>query len=344
MATEQDEMRAAVFHGAGDIRIEQVELPAPGDADVLVRIGACGICGTDLTPYRVGRGDTIAPGTRIGHEFMGTVARVGRLVEGVTEGMRVVINPIAAQAIPHHADICGGFADFKCVENAALGFNLLALPDAVGDAEGALLEPMSVGRHAALVGIGGDPTIDTAVVLGGGPIGLSTLVALRSLGVADVVVADPSPLRRETALALGAAAVVDPLTEDLFAALAGRHGTTTKRRGGPATRLYVDTVAKAELLNAVVGTAARGSRLVVVGLYNQPVPVDLLQLVYREIALLGSVGYDFAADFQAGIDLIASGAIDVGRMVSHRFPLAAIGDAFATAVDPTRAVKVVVSP
>ena len=340
MATAHESMDGAVFHGRGDVRLESLPVPVLGPRDVLVKVGACGICGTDLTPYRVGRGDVIKPGSRIGHEFMGSVARVGSDVVGIREGMRVAVNPITAQANPWEADICGGFAEFKKVENAALGYNLLPLPDAVTDAAGALLEPLSVARHATLM-MQADAA--RALVLGAGPIGLGTLALLKLQGVEDVAVADVSAYRRQRALELGASRVIDPAAEDLMQALAEQHGRVRDEvAGGPATDVIFDLAGSVDALNTVVRGARRGAQIVVVALYNRPVPVDLLQLVYRQISITGSVAYDFASDFRCVADLIAERALNVEPILSHRFPLAQVSEAFQLAADSASAAKVIV--
>ncbi|MEE9202040.1 MAG: alcohol dehydrogenase catalytic domain-containing protein, partial [Dehalococcoidia bacterium] len=191
-------MKAAVFCGPRDLRVEEVPVPEIGSQEILVKVEACGICGSDLHLYRTGgfedMGLPMGSGRVMGHEFGGEVVAVGDSVVGIAPGDRV-----AALAM-------GGFAEMVRIPRAVLGRNVFQLPGEVSYEEAATLEPLAACLHAITVA---DPSPgDTVVVLGAGIIGLGCLQVLRASHDCRLIVADLSEKRLGLARQLGADEVI----------------------------------------------------------------------------------------------------------------------------------------
>ena len=227
------------------IDVVDIERPVPGPKDALVRIRACGICGTDVSFLHMG-GIPFGPGGSmislpLGHEPAGEIVEVGSEVRGLKVGDRVVVNP---QAAPSGIIGCGGklggMRDYLLIEDAVLGASVAVFPDTVPFDVAALNEPMAVARHC--VNRSQAKPTDKVVVFGAGPIGLGATIWLKLRGVEHVAVADVIPERLETALAVGADAVINSASEDVTARLTELHGTAANALGQPraGTDIYID--------------------------------------------------------------------------------------------------------
>jgi threonine dehydrogenase-like Zn-dependent dehydrogenase len=333
-------MKIAMIHGPGDVRLDDVPDPVPGPDDVLVRVAACGICGSDLA--YVAAGGLGGPGGRmpLGHEIAGVVERVGSAVAGLTRGQHVVVNPMAAGNNIGNGGPEGGLAPLLVVRNAAHAAAVLPIPADVPFARAALAEPLGVALHAvnraALAS-----TTDRVVVLGAGSIGLGVVFWLAHRGVRDVVVADLSPARRALAERLGARVAFDPRTRSLHDALAEAHGAGNVF-GWPIVQsdVFIDAAGAASLIGDVVGIARAGARLVVVALHGAPVAVDFRLLLAKELTITAAIGYpDELPDV---IAMLATGDARVDALVSHHIEWPNLADALALARDRDQAHKVMV--
>ena len=202
----------SVHTGAPDaIDVVDLERPAPGPNDVLLRVRACGICGTDVTFLHMG-GGPFGPGGEmtavpLGHEPAGEIVSPGAEATGLKVGDHVVVNPQAAPSgIIGCGGALGGMREYLIIENAVVGKSLALIPDSVPFDVAALNEPLAVALHC-FNRSGARPT-DKVVVFGAGPIGLGATIWLKLRGVQHVIVADVIPTRLETALAVGADAVI----------------------------------------------------------------------------------------------------------------------------------------
>lgn len=226
----------SVLAARNKVDVVDVERPVPGPKDALVRVRACGICGTDTFFLHLGGMPTGADGSTraipLGHEPAGEVVEVGAEVTGLAVGNRVVVNP---QAAPTGIIGCGGelggMDEYLLVENAKVGTSVAVLPDDMPFDVAALNEPMAVARHA--VNRSGARPTDKVVVFGAGPIGLGAAIWLKLRGVEHVTVVDIIPERLETALSVGADAVVDSAVEDLTGRLKELHGEAANALGQP---------------------------------------------------------------------------------------------------------------
>lgn len=332
-------MKQARLHGIDDLRIDDVPLPATGPDDVLVQVAACGICGSDIG--YVAKGGLIGPSPEplaLGHELSGTLIAVGERVRDLEVGMRVVVNPddnLIGSGGPG-----GGFAPYLPVRNARRNINVLVIPAHLPADIAALTEPLAVALHGvnrAEVGPG-----KKVVVFGAGAIGLGAVVGLRRRGVTDIVSVDISPERLRLAAQLGASVTVNPREQDLRAVLEREHGASSMF-GWPMvnTDVFIDAAGAAEPLQQAITICRTGTRFVIVALHKHPVPLDLVQVMAKELVITGSIAYP-TDEFAEVLDMLSSGAVDVSPMISHRFRFDDFIEAFATAKDTAKALKVIV--
>ena len=331
-------MKRVQLHGPADVRLEDVVEPQPGPRDAVVRVAACGICGSDVGYIR--RGGLAGP-TRdpmpLGHELSGVVERIGDEVGGLAPGTRVVLNPLGAGNMIGNGGSEGGFAPRLLVRNAAAGESLLPIPDELPLEIAALAEPLGVGMNAVdrvEAGVG-----DKVAVFGAGPIGLAAVATLRDRGVEDVVAVDLSPRRLEIAAKLGARATIHAGEEDTWARLRELHGTEPVL-GAPmtATDAYVEASGASSVLHQIPGQAKSKARISIVALHYEPVPVNFLLVMMKQLSLLGAMEYP--DDYSRTIELLARW--DLSPMVTHRFPLEAFQNGLAVAEDPQAGGKVMI--
>lgn len=191
-------MKSVIVSGAGSTAIVEIPTPTPGPDDVLIKMRACGICGSNGFYVEIGGIPPLQGKTPLGHEPAGEVVEVGAKVEGIAVGDHVVINPMADGAnMLGSGGPVGALSEYVLIERARVGVNLAILPPEVPFHVAALNEPMAVARHA--VNRTGVKAGDTVVVFGGGPIGLGAVIGFKLSGAQHVVVADILPSRLEKA-------------------------------------------------------------------------------------------------------------------------------------------------
>jgi (R,R)-butanediol dehydrogenase/meso-butanediol dehydrogenase/diacetyl reductase len=336
--------------------LSSVELPVPHaqEGEVVIEVAHCGICGSDLHSFS--SGFAARPGQVLGHEFSGRVLE-SQGVAGVAVGDRVTARPLipcgrCRACVEGETQLCedgvsrglgyglrGAFAERVLVPSAVLGRTLFALPDEVSDRAGALVEPLAVGLHA--VGQAEVRAGETVVVLGAGPIGLAVVIFLRRAGIDGVIVADPSPLRRETARRLGAELTIDAAVEstvDAVAAVTGRGSSPSSARAD----VVIDCAGVPAAFEDALRLVRPGGRVVLCAMYGRKVQMRPDRLTGGELTLRGSVGY--RDEFPAVIAALARDEIDTGALISHELPLAQIDEAFRIQADPARSLKVLVTP
>jgi L-iditol 2-dehydrogenase len=334
-------MRAAVYHAAGDVRVEDVERPVPGPGELLVEMRACGICGSDLTDWYV---QSRAP-VVLGHEPVGVIVEAGESTGPVVPGLgrRVFVHhhvPCLECELCRrgHETLCerfratrirpGGFSELILVpaENAAL--DVLEVPEHVSDGAATAIEPLAcVVRGQQRAGVGGDSRL---LVVGGGQIGLLHALAGRAAG-AEVLIAEPLPSRRAFAERLGIAGV-EAGPDAILDALGGARPTVVVLCTGAA--------AAWDLAQA---TVAKGGTIQLFALLRpgEPRSLDGHDLLFREITFGGSYSAG-PADTRAALELIATGAVPTEALVTHRFELEETVQALAVARTP-EALKVIVT-
>lgn len=329
-------MKVAVIHGPGDLRLDDAERPSAGPADVVIKVAAAGICGTDLHFRNMGARH--ARPMPLGHEFAGEIVEVGSQVASWKAGDRVAYNSYNSPADVGRGGECGGFSDYVVLRDADSHVqSLCRVPGEVSLEHAALVEPIAVAMHAVNRA---DPKPDESVALFGvGPIGLGVIIALRWRGVEDIVAFDLSPLRRERAMALGARTVLDPREHPPASALSRLRGSASLFGSTyPQTEIYIESSGAPGLLGEIAGFCNKRSRIISLAIQRQPVTLDGTKLMSKEISLIGSSGYP--DEFPEVMARMASRVVDPELMITHRFPFSDFLRAFETASDPSTAAKV----
>ena len=343
MTAVPETMLAAFSGGKEKIEVKDTPVPAPGAGEVLLRVRACGICGSDLHFYRgeLPALPTISPG----HEFAGEVTEVGEGVQGFASGQRVVVEPIRAcrrcsycRTGSYH--LCpkrvllgtfanGGLAEYVTVPD----YTLYPLPDALDYELAALVEPLAVavhGLHLVDLSFG-----ERVIILGSGSIGVMVALVARALGAADVIVTYRYEHQAKAALAAGATRAVQ--AEEAAGLVKEKPDVVVETVGG-----------RADTLNQAIGLVRLGGRVSVLGLFTGSVQVNALTLMLNEVRLTGGITYcrrGRHSDFDVALRMIEADPERARGMISHRFPLGEVDEAFRTAADKsTASLKVQINP
>ncbi|MFI5396204.1 MAG: zinc-binding dehydrogenase [Candidatus Binatia bacterium] len=335
-------MQRVTIHAPNDVRLTEIPMPEPGLNDVVVKIAACGICGSDLSYVAMG-GLPVASGgpMPIGHELSGTVHAVGTAVKSLRVGQRVVVNPEAGSNRIGNGGPEGGFAPYLLVRNVTSSECVYPLPGSLTFQQGALVEPLAVGMHA--VNQSETRPGDKVVVFGAGPIGLGTIVCLRYRGVKDIIAVDLSPTRLALAKRLGARVVCNAASADPWKVIREHHGRELVHGVMPAvgTDVYIDASGAAPVVRGIFDNSKFGTRMVVVAMHKQEVSLPFFHVMAKELTIKGAMAYP--DEFPAVIEMLASGSVDVSPMITHQFDFAEFMEALATAQQPDKAAKVMVN-
>jgi threonine dehydrogenase-like Zn-dependent dehydrogenase len=334
-------MRVAMVTAPGETTVVEFPVPTVGPSDALVKMRACGICGSDAFYISLGGIPPRQGHTPLGHEPAGEVVEVGGDVTDISVGDHVVINPMTAPGgIIGNGGEYGALADYLLVADAIRGKSLEVVPDHIPFEVAALNEPMAVARHG--VNRCAPKATDNVVVFGAGPIGLGATIAFKSVGVSHVAVADLIPARLDKALKVGADAVINSAAEDVMQRLLELHGAGESMFPGKAgTDIYFDAAGAPAVISTALAAAKPGARLGVVAVHKESVPVDFVNIMSNEITIVGSMGYPDEI-FEVTEDLIANWE-KYAVIVSHTIPFDEVGDALRIASTPGAADKVVVT-
>jgi (R,R)-butanediol dehydrogenase/meso-butanediol dehydrogenase/diacetyl reductase len=350
-------MKAAVFHAAHDIRVEDVPAPtAVGAREVLVRPYWCGICGTDLHEYAMG--PIVTPATPhplngsvipqiLGHELSAEVIEVGREVTRLKVGDRVSAMPLL---VDDECYYCRRGLNHLCRKMACVGLSyawggiaelavlperiLTVLPERVTEQQGALVEPTAVaayGVDAAHVRPG-----DRVLITGAGPIGALAALYAASLG-AQVFVSEPNPARQALIRGLGVAEVLDPGALDVA-------GYLKDRLDGVGVDAAIECSGNERALQTALASVRSAGRVAQTGLHTRPASIDPMLLAQRDLTLVGTWCYP-VTDFPRIVGLIAAGRLPVERIVSAQIAIDDIVErGFEALLSPTGdQVKVLVN-
>ena len=335
-----DTMLVAEVQGPRRLSVRRVPVPEFGTDDALLRVHACGICGSDVHRYLVDAyGSRFRYPLNSGHEFAAEVVAVGERVNDFKTGERVTGHS-------RWADSGGAFAEYLLVPDADR--NLISIegagqtgPDGRLDAAlVTLIEPLTVGLNAldlcAFSAAYTSKRPPQLVILGSGTIGLSVLLAAQARSHRDIVVSEPSRLRRDIAESLGAHSV-DPGGEDGLERLRN----VVAAQGAD---LVFECAGTADSIDHAVEIAARGGTLAMVALSRTELGIPAMKVVTHRLKVQGVTGaplHEYAAE---AIAILRSRAREAAQLVTHRFPLADAEQAFELACDPHSCCKVLVEP
>jgi L-iditol 2-dehydrogenase len=343
-------MKAAVFQGPRRVEIQERPVPGIRDDEVLLRVRASGICGSDVHGFEGRIPDRRPAGLVMGHEACGEVADAGARVTRFKAGDRVAVNPLipcgACDACAHgwfhmcDAMVTFGsairvFHDGLTAEYAAVPERQLArLPDGVSFQEGAVVEPAGNAVHLlnrAVLETGG-----SVAVFGTGTIGLLVVQAARMAGARQVIAVEPNPFRREQARAGGADVAVDPRAEDPVAAV-------LKATGDRGVDVAAETAGFAVTYRACLEVVRKRGKVIAFGFMEPEVTFSLRRIIYREVSIIGSTAFTY--EIETALALMAGGRLNVRPLITHTFPLERAQEAYETAADPgSRSIKVLVIP
>lgn len=344
-------MRAAVWHGRRDVRIEEVPSPRePAGEDVLVDVLWCGICGTDLHEYAAGPIFIPSNLSRVvlGHEFSARVAAVGPEVTRVRPGDRVAVIPhqpcrrcaFCIQGMTQHCrqlQLVGLTRDGAFTRSVVVREDqLVPLPASVSDEAGAMLEPLAVTLRAMY--LPGVQLGDDVAIIGAGPIGLCAVACARACGMGRVVVIEKLPRRGALALALGADEVIDPSEVDPAEAV---HELTN----GGGVDIAVECVGLVSTMNLAIRLAKPGGLAVLLGVAEGEGALDLGHAAAEQKEIRGCIGY-FDGEWETAVELLASGRLDPSPLVTDRIAVEdAVENGFERLLkDKDSSVKVLVHP
>ncbi len=333
-------MKAAVFHGPRDIRFEEIERPVLETGEILLKVHACGICGSDLHTYRHGLfmqlGKPIESGRVLGHEFSGEVIEINGEVPGVNIGDRVTTVGM------------GGNAEYIRI-SADMAQALVPIKENVGYLEAATTEPLATSLHAANLG---DPQSgETHVVIGAGIIGLGILQCIKARSNAKVIAVDLSKKRLEKALDLGADETINATETNLIETLSGdsliSENLLSSTSGGVDVVYDCAGMGKnskgQSVLEQALSIVRQNGKVIVVAVFEQALTIDYNIIVRKGIQLHGSWAWEME-EFVESARLIASGEIDRKPLISHTFPLEQASEAYETQLMAEEAIKVVLTP
>lgn len=332
-------MKAAIFQGLSQpLAVEDVADPQPGTGEVVVKVGRCGICGSDLHMSE-DAAYGCRPGDIFGHEFAGEIVEVGREVTAVKTGTLVSVIPFmscgqcdhcrrgAVQWCEAFALQGGGYAEYTKVSvNQCVG-----LGSDVSLADGAIIEPLAVALHG--LNRAGMRAEDKVLVLGAGPIGLALAFWARQRGAARVVVQDISPFQHERAIAMGAHAFVVDLADPI--------GAAERALGGKADIVF-ECVGVPGLISQAIGQVKPQGTILLLGLCTKPDPINTFAMLTKEVTLVTSAFFT-VQDYQASLAVLDNGAIEPRMMVTETIALSDVPTMFESLKQRSGHCKVLIA-
>jgi 2-desacetyl-2-hydroxyethyl bacteriochlorophyllide A dehydrogenase len=334
----------AVITSPGKIEFQQKTLPVLGDEDVLIRVHAAAICGSDLHLFK-GLHPSASLPVAVGHEAAGEIIDVGKAVTKLSLGDRVTIEPViacgkCAYCLRGDYHLCANVSFQYRQGQGAFGHYFIVhqnrafrLPDNISYEEGALVEPLSVAMHA--VKKSGLRLGQNSAVFGAGAIGiLVSMLARQASGVGSII-SDIHPYRLSKALELGARMAVNSREQDAVEVILDATEGLGVDKSFEAVGLEATLIQSLQVLK-------RGGNATLLGIFEQAdnrLPVNLF--VQREISLSGSQGYSW--DFQDSLKMLADGAFDLKPLITHRLPLKSLAKGFEILLNPrNESIKVVI--
>lgn len=336
-------MKAAVMHGAKDIRTENVPDPVCESHGVIIKVKACGVCGSDLHIYK--RDDQA--GTIFGHEFSGDVVEAGSQVQGIKAGMRVTaagfrpcgvcfwcqqgkMHRCSAMALLGY-QFPGAMAQYVHVPFATLGRSIFPLPEELTYEDGASVEPLSISYFS--VNRAQPKESETIAVIGLGAIGLYAIQVLKAMGVEKIMASGRRPSRLTTAKISGADVVIDAAKDDAVQAI-------MQATANLGVNTVIECAGTQVTFDQSVAMARGGGKIMLVGIYEEALRWEPLFAISKNLTLIGCLG----GNFPGAIELLKSGKVKTKNMITHSFSLDQAADAFRAQLQDPGAIKVMIKP
>ena len=342
-------MKAAILNAPNQIALETTGDPTLSPGDLLIRVRAATVCGTDIRIFRGRKTMGVRYPSILGHEFAGEIVDTGSRVE-FSVGDRVGLCPaipcghcyrckrgaenLCVEGMNFGYEIDGGFAEYVRVPSKAVEIgNVRELPQTMSFGEAALVEPLSCvlnGQEKVNVGFA-----DVVVVIGAGPIGLMHVLLAKLRGALKIIVSDPNERRREAALRFGANVAVNPMTDDVTA----RVRAETDGRGADVVLCAIGVPA---LVRQATDLVAHGGRVSLFAGFSKgdTSEMDINGIHYNEITVTGAFGLS-RRNFDTAFDMVASGRLDVAPLITDTYALCDVARAFEVA-ESGSAIKVAI--
>lgn len=329
-------MKRLNIHEVNDVRLDDYVLPNAGPKDVVIKMKACGICGSDLSYIKWGGIMREEGGvTALGHEGAGEVLSVGSEVTGVSVGDAMIVNPMATPSAIGSGGPEGAFVDQLLVRDAEWGKSLLPIPEGVSYDVAAMCEPLAVAMHG--VNRAQAKAGQKVVVFGCGPIGLGMVLWLADRGVEELIAVDLADERLERARALGAKYTINPSREDLREKVMEYHGHGADMLGRPMvdTDAWLDAAGAPSIIPDAIRMSKTHARVVMTAVYHGDIPMPLGDMLTSEVEITSAIGYptempEVVAAMPRLKDKIAS-------MISHRIAFEDVLDGLKIAGTPQSA-------
>ena len=334
-------MKAAVFMGQEDVQVLNVPKPSILANEALIRVAYCGICGSDITAYKTGN---YVVGLTIGHEFSGTVEKVGSKVENLTVGDKVTGSDVipcgkCSFCLTGNPSLCesmempgitvnGAFAEFIKLP----AWVVYKLPEELSLLDASLVEPLACILHA--IELSSFKPSDSILIQGAGPLGVLTLETLKKSGAGKIMVAEISDGRKRLAQDLGADIVVDPREENLPLFV-------DRQTNGLGVDVLFDTAGVPETLGENFTLVKKGGEIMVVGITEEPTSSDFFTVVLNELTIKGA--YCGFNEFPSAIEMLSKWMISTGKIITSVIELEEIvKNGFKPLTRPINECKVVV--
>ncbi|WP_281247273.1 NAD(P)-dependent alcohol dehydrogenase [Domibacillus mangrovi] len=343
-------MKSAVLTSVKNIELQQIDIPTLKNDEVLIRVKAVGLCGSDVHYYEHGKvGNFIVEKPIIlGHEASGDIVKVGKDVTHLKEGQRVSIEPGATCGECVHCkegryNLCpsveflatppydGAFCEYIAMR-ADLVF---PIPDSMSYETAALVEPFSVGVHA--IRRGDLQPGETVIIMGMGPIGLVTAAAAKVAGAKMIIGVDLEQNRLDVAKEMGATHTINLREEKL-------EEKVNEYTNGFGVDLAIETAGNPKAVQGTLSSVRKGGRVAIVGMSPQDeVPMSISSMIDKEVDIKGIFRYHDT--YPTAIEMLASGKIDIEKMITNEYPLAETAEAFERAIhDKTNTLKIMIYP
>ena len=329
-------MKRLNIHEVNDVRLDDYVLPNAGPKDVVLKMKACGICGSDLSYIKWGGIMREEGGvTALGHEGAGEVLSVGSEVSGVNVGDAMIVNPMMTPSQIGNGGPEGAFVTQLLVREGEIGSNLLPIPEGVPYDVAAMCEPLAVAMHG--VNRAQAKAGQKVVVFGCGPIGLGMVLWLVDRGVEEVIAVDLADERLERARALGAKYTINPSRENLREKVMEYHGKGADMMGRPMadTDAFLDAAGAPSIIPDAIRMAKTHARIVMTAVYHGDIAMPLGEMLTSEVEITSAMGYptempEVVAAMPRLKDKIAS-------MISHRIAFEDVLDGLKIAGTPQSA-------
>ena len=336
------EMKAAYYMGRENIEIRTVPVPQIHDHDVLIQNICSSICGTDSAVFMKGpnMGHKIDIGSEFGHETVSRVAAIGSAVTDFRIGDRVYPYPLFARNDTSRAGTLGGFSEYILCPEAKLNHSLYKIPDSITDRTACMIEPFTVGFHAARQA---DPSAkDTAIVYGAGTIGIAAAIALKFFGLKKVMITDLSKYRLDIAEGLGFETIQSG-SQDFQEKLQAYFGSAASLHGNTADiDITIDAAGADSVFNEFMKHAKITARFVAVAVNNSIRNVDMLQMIYASQSLIGSGGYT-PQEVHDVMDVMSKHKWNIESIITDEFCLNDLKKALYQASDTEHSLNVIIN-